>query len=148
MFEAATNPQRRCGISWLVLVAALAIHVADEALTGFLPFYNSFVLSIRESYPLFPMPTFTFPVWLGGLALLIIALLSVTPLVFRGHRMLHFLGYVFSILMFLNGLGHIGASMYLGAFAPGVYSSPLLLLGAGFLLTSTIRAGRSFRAGT
>ena len=147
MFEAATNAQRHCGIAWLVLVAALAIHVADEYLTGFLPLYNSVVLSIREAYPLFPMPTFTLPVWLAGLVILIIALASVTPLIFRGHRLLHCLGYAFSILMFLNGLGHIGVSMYLGTFAPGVYSSPLLLLGAVYLLTSTIRAGRALGAG-
>jgi len=126
-----------------MLVAVLAIHVADEALTGFLPFYNSIVLSIRESYALFPMPIFTFPVWLGGLVILVPALFLLSPLVFRGSKALHYLAYAFSILMFLNGLGHIGGSLYLGTFAPGVYSSPLLLLGASALLVSTIQSGRS-----
>ena len=64
--ENPTKTQKRCGIAWVLLVIALAIHITDEALTGFLPFYNSIVLSIRESYPLFPMPIFTFSVWLGG----------------------------------------------------------------------------------
>ncbi len=147
MFEDSTKAQKRCGIAWVTLVAALAIHVADEALTGFLPFYNSIVLSIRESYPLFPMPVFTFPVWLGGLVTVVLGLFLLSPLVFRGHKALHYLAYFLSILMLLNGLGHIGGSLYLGTFAPGVYSSPLLLLGGSALLISTIQSGRSSNGG-
>ena len=33
--------------AWYFLVSALAIHVADEALTDFLSFYNPLVLRIR-----------------------------------------------------------------------------------------------------
>jgi hypothetical protein len=133
---------RRWGISWVGLTLALAIHVTDEALTGFLPLYNSTVTEIRESYPFIPLPTFTFPIWLGGLIGAILLLCLLSPLVFAGRIWLRYLSYALSILMILNGLGHIGASLYWGTFAPGVYSSPILVLAAVALLVSTIQARR------
>ena len=42
--------------------------------------------------------------------------------------------------MILNGLGHMGARLYWGIFAPGVYSSPILVLAAVALLVTTIQA--------
>jgi hypothetical protein len=39
-----------------------------------------------------------------------------------------------------NALGHIGASVYWGEPAPGVYSSPILLLAALALLVTASRA--------
>lgn len=54
-------------LAWLLLVTALALHVFDEATTGFLPLYNEVVLGLRERLGFFPMPTFTFPGWIGGL---------------------------------------------------------------------------------
>ncbi len=133
---------KRWGISWIGLTSALAIHVTDEALTGFLPLYNSTVSEIRESYPFLPLPTFTFPIWLGGLIGAVLLLYLLSPLVFAGRIWLRYLSYALSILMILNGLGHMGASLYWGTFAPGVYSSPILVLAAVALLVSTIQAPR------
>src|SRR5262245_55745948 len=62
----------RHGLAWLGLCAAFALHVTDEALTGFLSVYNPTVLAIRETFPNFPMPIFTFRVWLVGLIGLIV----------------------------------------------------------------------------
>ena len=56
------------GVAWLALCIGLAIHVADEALTDFLSVYNPTVGAIRARFPFLPLPTYTFPVWLGGLA--------------------------------------------------------------------------------
>ena len=134
--------QRRWGIAWIGLASALAIHVTDEALTGFLPLYNSIVSEIRESYPFLPLPTFSFPYWLGGLIGAILLLYLLSPLVFAGRIWLRYGSYALSVLMILNGLGHIGASLYWGTFAPGVYSSPILVLAAVALLVSTIQAGK------
>ena len=66
----------RWAISWACLAAALGLHVADEALTGFLPLYNSVIESLRDTYGWVPFPTFTFPVWLGGLITLVVVLCS------------------------------------------------------------------------
>jgi hypothetical protein len=53
--------------AWVALALALGLHVTDEALTGFLPVYNGVVGGIRANHPWVLLPTFTFPVWLGGL---------------------------------------------------------------------------------
>ena len=70
--------------AWLVLVTALAVHVLDEALTDFLGFYNPLVLGIRSRIRWFPMPTFTFGVWLVGLIVLVMLLALLGPAVRRG----------------------------------------------------------------
>ena len=131
------NRTRKWGIAWLALVIALALHVVDEVATDFLPFYNSLVLLARASYPWIPLPAFSYPVWIVGLALGVSLLLALTPLVFAGKRYLRPLAYFLGLLMTANALGHIGASVFLGAAAPGVYSSPVLLVTSVALLITT-----------
>jgi hypothetical protein len=138
--DAAATRVRRWRWSWLGLACALAIHVTDEALSGFLPLYNQTVRGVRGRAPWVPLPTFTFPVWLAGLVVGVLLLLGLTPLVSRGGRGIRIASLLLSVLMLGNGLGHIAASFYLGRLAPGVYSSPLLLLAAGALLVTAWRA--------
>jgi hypothetical protein len=45
---ARVNEIRYWRAAWVALAVALALHVTDEALTGFLPVYNSIVEGIRE----------------------------------------------------------------------------------------------------
>jgi hypothetical protein len=130
----------RWAIAWACLAGALGLHVADEALTGFLPFYNSIIVSLRDTYAWVPFPTFTFPVWLGGLITLVIILFALTPLVLRGHRWLRGLSYFLGGIMILNAVGHFLMAVWLGEFAPGVYSSPILLVAAIALLVTTIQS--------
>jgi hypothetical protein len=133
----------RWAVSWACLAAALGLHVADEALNGFLPLYNSVIESLREAYGWVPFPTFTFPVWLGGLIALVVLLFAMTPLVLRGYRWLRRLSYFLGILMIANAIGHISISVWLGAFAPGVYSSPVLLVAAIALLVTARQSRHS-----
>ena len=133
------TPTLRFGVAWMALVLVLAIHVIDEMATGFLPFYNSLVTSIKATSPGFPMPTISLPVWLNGLGMVLVALLLSSPLVFEGKRYMRPIAYVFGTLMILNALAHIGASFYYGQASPGVWSSPLLLVAALFLLLMAYR---------
>lgn len=126
--------------TWLGLAVALALHVADEALTGFLPVYNGIVGEIRARHAWVPLPTFTFPVWLAGLVLGILLLLALTPAVSRGAPWMRVVSLVLSIVMIGNALGHLGASLYWGRVAPGAYSSPVLLVAAAALLITAARA--------
>lgn len=135
----------RWAVSWSAMVGALALHVADEALTGFLPFYNSIVESLRDRYAWQPFPTFTFEVWLAGLVILVIALFALTPLALRGSKVLLGLSYFFGVLMVANATAHVVASFWLGKFAPGVYSSPVLLVTAIALLYTATAASRQER---
>ncbi|MFQ5741556.1 MAG: HXXEE domain-containing protein [Acidobacteriota bacterium] len=118
------------GRAWTLLCLALAIHVADEALTDFLGFWNPAVTAIRESVPWIPLPTFRFGTWLALLLAAVGALLALGRYPFRGAVWMRPLSIAFALMMVANGLGHLAISIYLGRLAPGVYSSPLLLLAA------------------
>lgn len=131
---------RQWGLAWVGLVIALALHVADEALTGFLPLYNSVVLSLREAYAWVPFPTFTYSGWLTGLIVGVVVLLGLSPFVFAGTRIFRPVSYIFGVLMALNASGHLGISLYLGALAPGALSAPILFVAAIALVFTTARA--------
>ena len=124
--------------AWLWLVAALAIDVTDEALTGFLDVYNPTVAALRERFGWFPMPLFQFDVWLTGLASLVVVLASITPLVDRESRAVRIATVAFAGLMGSNGAGHIAdtiagrtvASVRFERPMPGFWSSPFLMAAA------------------
>ncbi len=123
--------------AWLLLAGALAVHVADEAFTNFLDFYNPLVLSIRSRVPWFPMPEFTFGVWLAGLVVLVLVLVFLAPAVRRGAVGTRLGAWVLSAIMFLNGLGHLALSVYFQRWLPGATSAPLLLAASLLLARAT-----------
>ena len=139
------------GLAWLLLSVALACHVADEALTGFLPAYNATVRALRAEYSWYPMPTFEFRGWLTLLIAAVVIVLLLTPLAYRNSRILRPLAYFFATVMFLNGMGHTlatifgrtAASVPIPRPAPGFYSSPLLLAGSLYLWLRLRRSARS-----
>jgi len=128
--------------AWIALCLALALHVADEASTGFLSVYTPTVMALRKSRPWLPFPVFTFGVWLAGLVVANVLLLCLSVFVLRGARWMRPIGYGFAVIMFANGLGHIlgtilgrtVASIRFPRPMPGFYSSPFLLLASAYLL--------------
>jgi hypothetical protein len=122
------------GVAWVVLCVALAIHVSDEALTDFLSVYNPAVRAIRAQFPFLPLPTFTFPVWLGGLIAVTVLLFALSPAAFRGEPELRPGAYLFGIIMAGNGLLHLLGSVYMRRVMPGTWSAPLILAAAIYLL--------------
>lgn len=130
-------------VAWISLCVALAVHVADEALTDFLALYNPTVLALRERYPLLPLTTFTFEGWLASLIFAIVALTGVSFFVWKGRWAMRPISYAFAGFMLLNGLLHIAGSFYMGTFMPGVYSSPLLLVASIFLIVRTADLSRT-----
>jgi hypothetical protein len=136
----ADAPGARHARAWLFLAGALALHVTDEALTGFLSFYNPLVVSLRERLGWFPMPTFTFDVWLTGLVLAVIVLALATPWIRRGGTGTVTASWIFAAFMFLNGIGHLAGSAYFGRWLPGATSSPLLLVASVMLARGASRS--------
>jgi hypothetical protein len=136
---------RRWGLSWAALTASLALHVWDEAAHDFLSVYNRNVEALRTSWPLVPLPTFTFGAWLGGLSIAIAVSALLTAMAFRGHRWLKIVAYPYGVIMLLNGLQHIIVSLYLGKPMPGVLSSPLLVGASIALLAATRRVAMEAR---
>ena len=124
-------------LAWMALCGALAVHVADEALTDFLSLYNPTVLAIRERYPWLPLPIFTFEVWLSWLIFAVVSLIAASYFVWKGRWAMRPISYAFAAFMLLNGLGHIAGSFYMGTFMPGFYSSPLLIAASILLIIRT-----------
>ncbi|PYP50888.1 MAG: hypothetical protein DMD45_09735 [Gemmatimonadetes bacterium] len=126
----------RFGAAWVALCIALGIHVVDEARTDFLSLYNPAVRAIRARFPFLPLPTFTFPYWLGGLITVTVFLFALAPAAFRGEPGMRPAAYIFGIVMAGNGLLHLGGSVYMRKAMPGVYSAPIILAAAIYLLAS------------
>jgi hypothetical protein len=130
------------GRAWLALTLAFALHVADEASTGFLSVYNPTVMAMRARWGWFPMPTFGFRGWLIGLMVAVAVCFALTPLAARGTRGLRPVAWLYAVIMFLNGVGHTAATIAghtvaMVTFprpAPGFYSSPLLFVGSVWLM--------------
>ena len=118
----------------MLMISAISLHVFDEAITHFLPFYNELALNLRELLGFSLMPTFTFGAWLGGLIVAIIICFSLTPLVNRGRGFIRVFATVLGILMVANALAHMVGSAYIGRLLPGFWSSPVLLVTAVFVV--------------
>ena len=123
----------RLGPAWVTLCGALAIHVADEARSGFLAVYNP---TVRARLPFLPLPTFTFRIWLGGLVLAVLGLASLSPFAFAGAAWMVLPASAVAVVMLANGALHIGASLYRRRLLPGVRSAPLLIAAAVWVLVS------------
>jgi hypothetical protein len=141
--DGSSQAAARHARAWLALVVVLALHVLDEALTGFLSFYNPLVLKIRSNVPWFPMPTFTFGVWLIGLVALMILLALLAPAVRRGTPGTRVASWVLSVIMFLNGAGHLIGSAYFQRWLPGATTAPLLLVASVAVARATSQRKRS-----
>jgi hypothetical protein len=123
--------------AWIWLAVALGLHVADEALTGFLDFYNPLVLQIRSRLSWFPMPTFTFGPWLTGLMIVVVVLFLCAPAIRRGGSGARFVSWALSAIMFMNGIGHLAGSAYFQRWLPGATTAPLLLVTSALLAMAT-----------
>jgi hypothetical protein len=122
--------KNKSGVAWVLMISAIGIHVLDEAVTDFLPFYNGLALNLRESLGFSLLPIFSFEAWLGGLIAGIIICFSLTPLVDRGGRFIRTFATLLGVLMVANALAHMLGSAQLGRLLPGFWSSPFLLLTA------------------
>jgi hypothetical protein len=146
-----SQPNAKLGAAWVVLSAAVALHVTDEALTDFLSVYNPSVVALRQELGWWPMPTFTFGFWLGGLIGLVIVLFLLSPFMFRGARWMRPIAYFLIAIMILNAAGHTAGTIFgrtvesvrFARPAPGFYSSPFLLAASIYLLVQLRRTKKS-----
>lgn len=125
------------GYAWVAFALAVAVHVADEAAHDFLSVYNPTVRAIRARLPFLPLPTFTFPVWIGGLIAGIALLLLLSPQAFDGNATLRLITWPLAILVGIgNGLGHIIGSAWKKRWLPGVLSAPVIIAAGSWLLAT------------
>jgi len=130
------------GWPWFALTVALALHVLDEATTGFLAVYNPTVIAMRARWGWFPMPTFGFREWLVGLIVGVAVCFALTRFAARGVGWMRPLAWFYAVVQLSNALGHtIGtilghtvASVTFSRPAPGFYSSPFLFVASIWLM--------------
>jgi hypothetical protein len=129
--EVVSRLRRRHWQAWMVMCGALAIHIADETLSGWLNWYNPTVRAIHEQYQLLLLPillpAFTFEIWLALLIFAVVSLSAASYFVWTGRWAMRPISHVFAVFMLVNALVHIAHSIYMREFMPGVYTSPLLI---------------------
>jgi hypothetical protein len=143
MMHAPSQTASGFGRPWIALTIAFALHVLDEATTGFLTIYNPTVTALRSRLGWFPMPNFEFREWLFGLIAAVAVCFALTPVASSNARWLRPLAWIYALIMFLNAIGHTAvtiagrtvASVHVLRPAPGFYSSPFLFVGAVWLMT-------------
>jgi hypothetical protein len=143
MNQLAQNDQGKInfGLAWFLLCLAFGAHIWDEAVHGFLDYYNATILTLWAHFPWFPKIDMEFRPWLTGVSGVAIVLLLLTPFAYRNARWLRPLAYLFAGLQLLNGvahvvvtiLGHTVPSVVFDGPAPGFYSAPLLIAFSLFL---------------
>jgi hypothetical protein len=132
-------PDKHLRRAWLALTATLGIHVLDEAVHDFLSVYNPQARAIREHLGIPFPPIFTWRLWWAGLgaALLLLTFIGCCAVGRRPSMRIVAAGY--AVLMLANAAGHFAGSLYWKRWMPGVYSSPLLLAAAIWLLVEVRR---------
>jgi hypothetical protein len=141
------------GWPWFALTVAFALHVFDEATTGFLGVYNPTVTILRSRWGWFPMPTFAFHEWLVDLSVAVVFCFALTPLAAQGVRWMRRLAWLYAVIHLLNAmghtlgtiLGHTVASVTFPRPAPGFYSSPLLFIASIWLMVRLRRTAAASR---
>lgn len=127
--------------AWILLCAVLAVHIADEAFTGFLDLWNPTVRNMRQRTPWLIIPTFTFPVWISLLALAVIGFLILSRWIGRDLRWTVYACYAFAAIMSANAIAHLAFSIYKSQWMSGSYTSPILLAASIHLAVQTSGAG-------
>lgn len=135
----------RNALAWFLMISAVGLHVVDEVLADFLPFYNQLVKELREEIGFFPMPTFSYGTWLIGLIVAIAIGYAMIPIVIRGGRFIRVFTAALGLLMIANALGHLLGSLYFGKILPGMWSSPLLLFAAVYVVYRGFKGKWSYR---
>ena len=156
MMHAPSQTASGFGRPWFALTVAFALHVLDEAATGFFNVYNPTMTAMRARLGWFPMPTFGFREWLIALVTGVVLCFALTPLATRNVHWLRPLAWFYALVMFFNGMGHtvftiLGRTVPSVTFArpaPGSYSSPFLFFGSVWLITRLWKTASGERLST
>jgi hypothetical protein len=133
MIPGNTNRNGKWGFAWLCLCLALALHVADEAWHDFPAFFNLQANTVHDIWPALPLFHIAFVPWIISLVVLTLVLLGLTPTAWRNVEWMRIPSRIFAVIMVINGAAHIGVSIRYGFLAPGVLSSPLVIIFAAAL---------------
>jgi len=110
----------------LALCFCLTAHVAEEAFTGFLPFYGDATRAVSELLPFVTSPSLVLAASMLLSVAFVATLTALAPFAYRGAGWMRVVTIGVSLVALANVSGHIGGSMLAGQALPGVYTTPLL----------------------
>jgi hypothetical protein len=139
------------GLPWLILCLSFTVNIFDDSLHDFLGSYNPTVLTLYGHFSWFPRIDLTRGEWLATVLGADAVLLLMTPWAFRKASFMRPVAYGFATFMFLKGLGTLLASavgqtvpsVHFTGGAPGVYTSPLLVVASSYLVFCLRSSGSS-----
>jgi small-conductance mechanosensitive channel len=114
------------GRPWLALCFALAVHVAEEAFIGFLPFYGDATRAVSELLPFVTSPSLVLAASMWISVAFVAILTALAPFAYRGAGWMRVATISVALIALANVSGHIVGSMLAGQALPGVYTTPLL----------------------
>lgn len=139
MTAKSTHNPNGIGRPWLALCLCLTVHVAEEAFTGFLPFYSDATRAVSELFPFVTSPSLVLAASMWMSVAFVAMLTALTPFAYRGAGWMRVATIGVALIALANVSGHIGGSMLVGSALPGVYTTPLLAVGGVYALVSAWR---------
>jgi hypothetical protein len=139
MTDAVAHGTHGLGRPWLALCFCLAVHVAEEAFTGFLPVYSDATRAVGDLFPYVTSPSLALAVsmWMG--VAFIATLTGLSPFAYRGASWMRVATIGVALVALANVSGHAGGSMLAGRVLPGTYTTPLLAAAGIYALVSAWR---------
>lgn len=131
--------RQHLGYAWLALTLAFAIHIIEEADHDFVAIYQPLTAALNERLPILTLPNIAFTLWLAALAAVVVALLALSPLAFRGGRWIRRTAYVYAALMAANAIVHFVSMLQVVNVQPGSWTAMLLLVTAAMLFVAARR---------
>ena len=135
----STHNSNGIGRPWLALCLCLTVHVAEEAFTGFLPFYSDATRAVSEIFPYVTSPSLVLAASMWMSVAFVAMLTALTPFAYRGAGWMRVATIGVALIALANVSGHIGGSMLVGSALPGVYTTPLLAVSGVYALVSAWR---------
>lgn len=139
MMAEATHNRTAMGRPWLALCFCLTVHVAEEAFTGFLPFYGDATRAVGELFPYVTSPSLVLAISMWLSVAFVAVLTALAPFAYRGASWMRVATIGVALVALANVTGHAGGSMLAGHPLPGIYTTPLLAVVGVYALVSAWR---------
>jgi hypothetical protein len=129
---------------FLWLVAMQAAHSVEECLTGFWKWFPVLTAGIHRLMDFFPIITPSRGQFIAVNFVIVIALSAVGAFSFRRRRWALRAALVIAIAEVINGIYHVGATVFLGYYFPGAVSGVgLIIIGSLYLMARATGNGTS-----
>ena len=139
MTAGTTHNRNGMGRPWLALCFCLTVHVAEEAYTGFLPFYSDATRAVSELFPYVTSPSLVLAASMWMSVAFVAVLTALAPFAYRGASWMRVATIGVALIALANVTGHAGGSMLAGYPLPGTYTTPLLAVVGVYALVSAWR---------